>query len=57
MRSSVSADSLLYDPEIEKTARQLRREAKSRRIQATSSATLVPEPIENIVDIDFVTET
>ena len=49
----MSADSLLYDPEIEKTVKQLRKEARSRRTQATGSETLAHEPTENIVDIEF----
>ena len=53
MRSSVSADSLLYDPEIEKTAKQLRREARSRRTQATESEILAPQPTESVADIEF----
>ena len=57
MRSSVSADSLLYDPEIEKTAKQLRKEARTRRASTSGSATLTPELTENIVVAEIDSET
>ena len=59
MRSSLLADSLLYDLEIEKTAKQVRKEARIRRARTSGSVTLEPELSENIgvVEIDLETES
>ena len=54
MHSSLSADSILYDPEIDKTSKQLRKEA---RLRALGSVISVPKPTKSIVEIDFCTET